>query len=140
LCLETHSCLEWIDITDQILQLVHESGVRNGFVNIQSKHTTTAILVNENEPLLLQDMKLALERLAPRNHNYQHDNFHIRTVNLMAEESPNGHAHCKALFLRTSETLNLVDGVLQLGRWQRIFFIELDQARKREISILFLGQ
>jgi secondary thiamine-phosphate synthase enzyme len=109
-------------------------------VVVQTKHTTTAILVNEHEPLLLEDMKKALERLAPRGGVYQHNDWDTRTANLSPDEPANGHSHCKALFLRTAETLNLVDGALELGRWQRIFFIELDSARKRTVSVLLLGQ
>ena len=138
--LETAGCLQFIDITDAVSQHVRRSGVRNGVVNVQTKHTTTAIIVNEHEPLLLEDMKKFLERLAPQDLAYQHNNFSIRTANLSPDESENGHSHCKALLLGTSETLNLADGTLQLGRWQRIFFVELDSARKRTVSVMILGQ
>lgn len=137
--LETQECLQFIDLTDLVMEQVRESGVRTGFVNVQTKHTTTAILVNENEPLLLEDMKKILEKLAPQDGEYWHDDFQIRTANLSPEEDKNGHAHCKAMLLRTSETLNIVDGTIQLGRWQRIFFIELDQARKRVVSVMIIG-
>ncbi len=56
------------------------------------------------------------------------------------DEKPNGHAHCKALFLRSSETINIVDGRLQLGRWQRIFLLELDCPRRRTVSVMVMGQ
>jgi secondary thiamine-phosphate synthase enzyme len=55
-------------------------------------------------------------------------------------ERPNGHAHCKAMFLRTSETLGVIDGRLQLGRWQRVFLVELDAALRRTVFINVLGQ
>jgi secondary thiamine-phosphate synthase enzyme len=138
--LQTAGCLEFIDITEAILERVRQSGVRHGLVNVQTKHTTTALLVNEHEPLLLEDIKKILERLAPQDLAYLHNDFRIRTANLAPDEKENGHSHCKALLLRTSETLNLADGALQLGRWQRIFFIELDSARKRTVSIMILGQ
>lgn len=138
--LQTIACLQFIDLTERITQLVAASGVQHGLVNIQTTHTTTAIIVNEHEPLLLEDMKRTLERLAPREAKYQHDDFDIRTANLTPDERPNGHAHCKAMFLRTSETLNIVNGELQLGCWQRIFFIELDDARERTVSITVMGQ
>jgi secondary thiamine-phosphate synthase enzyme len=138
--LHTQECLQFIDLTDDVIHLIEESGIRSGFVNIQTRHTTTAILVNENEPLLLEDMKRTLERLAPRYELYQHDDFSIRTANMTPDEAPNGHAHCKALFLRTSEILNLADGRLQLGQWQRIFLIELDRARPRAVSVMVFGQ
>jgi secondary thiamine-phosphate synthase enzyme len=132
--------LQFIDLTAKVAEMVEESGIRNGIVNIQTRHTTTAIIVNEDEPLLLEDMKRTLEHLAPRHRVYQHDNFEIRTANLAPDEAPNGHSHCKALFLRTSETLNLAGGTLQVGRWQRIFLIELDRARPRSVSVMIFGQ
>lgn len=140
LALQTVECLQFIDITEAILELVRKAAIRNGLVNVQTRHTTTAILVDEHEPLLLEDMKKALERLAPRGGAYQHNDLDIRTANLSPEEPANGHSHCKALFLRTAETLNIVEGAILLGRWQRIFFVELDSARKRTVSVLILGQ
>ena len=69
-------------------------------------------------------------RAAPRDGRYRHDDPAVRTVNLTADERPNGHAHCRALLLPTSVCLNIVDGRLQLGRWQRVFFVELDGPRE----------
>lgn len=122
-----------------IAQIVADSGLRNGIVNVQSRHTTASIIINENEPLLLTDLKRTLERLAPRRHTYRHDDFTVRTVNLEPGEPANGHAHCKGLFLRASESVNVCENTLQLGRWQRIFFVELDRARDRSISLQLLG-
>jgi secondary thiamine-phosphate synthase enzyme len=137
--METAECLQFIDITDRIVELVEDCGIQNGIVNVQTRHTTTAIMVNENEPLLLEDMKRTLDRLAPREIEYGHNDFSIRTANMQPDETKNGHSHCKALFLRTSETLNLTGGVVQLGRWQRVFLIELDGARSRSVSVTVMG-
>lgn len=137
--LQTRECLQFIDVTAKIKELVHRSNLGHGLVNVQTKHTTTAIIINENEPLLLDDLRRTLEALAPRAALYSHDNFEIRTENMTPEERPNGHAHCKALFLRTSETLNVINGKLDLGRWQSIFLLELDTARARTISITMVG-
>ncbi len=133
-------CLEFIDLTEKIEEIVNESGVRQGLVNIQTLHTTTAIIINEGEPLLIEDMKAMLESLAPRDARYSHDDFQIRTVNLEPGEPENGHSHCKALFLRASETINIFEGKLILGRWQRIFLIELDRPRDRNVSVMIMGQ
>lgn len=132
--------LEFIDLTERVRSLVRESGIRTGIVNLQTQHTTTAIVVNELEPLLHCDMKRLLERLAPESDHYDHDNLAIRTVNLTPDERRNGHAHCRAMFFRTSETINIVDGDLRLGRWQRIFLLELDGPQERAISALLMGQ
>jgi secondary thiamine-phosphate synthase enzyme len=62
-----------------------------------------------------------------------------RTVNLAPDERANGHAHCRALLLGPTALLNVADGRLQLGRWQRVFLVELDGPRRREISVQVLG-
>jgi secondary thiamine-phosphate synthase enzyme len=138
--LQTSEGLQFIDLTQEIRAIVAASGIANGIVNIQTRHTTTAVIVNEHEPLLLEDLKETLKRLAPQQAHYRHNDFAIRTVNMTPDESPNGHAHCRSLLLSSSATLNIIDGTLQLGRWQSIFFIELDHARPRTVAVTVLGQ
>jgi len=135
----TGQSTEFVDLTDQLKGLVLESGIQTGIVNVQSLHTTTAIMVNENEPLLLGDFGVMLEIIAPSNLPYRHDDLAARTVNVVADERVNGHAHCRALLLGLSACINVIDGQLQLGSWQRVFFAELDGPRDREISVLILG-
>jgi secondary thiamine-phosphate synthase enzyme len=137
--IRTRKTLQFVDLTKRIQTIINENGYESGFINIQSLHTTAAIIVNENEPLLIQDMKRMLERHAPRKAKYRHDDFAIRTVNLQPGELANGHAHCKALMLSPAQTLNIVQGQLMIGRWQRVFFIELDCARDRMVSVSILG-
>ena len=131
---------EFIDLTARIEALVSQADLRCGFVNIQSLHTTAAIVLNEHEPLLLTDFETLLDRAAPQQAGYRHDDATIRRVNVTADERINGHAHCRALLLGSSVCLNVVDGRLQLGRWQRVFLVELDGPRARDISILMLGE
>ena len=138
--LETTEGVQFIDITNDIASIVTASGILQGWVNIQTQHTTTAVIINEHEPLLLEDLKELLERFAPQQYAYRHNDFEIRTVNMQPDESPNGHSHCRALFLRASETVNILDGAMNLGRWQRIFFVELDCPRQRNISVMVMGQ
>ena len=137
--IQTREHLQFVDLTDLVTECIRTHQVCNGLVNIQTNHTTAAIIVNEHEPLLLDDMKKLLERMAPQDWEYQHDNFAIRTANLCPEERTNGHSHCQAMLLGTSETLNILDGRIQLGQWQRIFFVELDGARERKVSIMIVG-
>jgi secondary thiamine-phosphate synthase enzyme len=131
---------EFVDVTDRLERLVAGSGIRNGIVNIHTLHTTTAIVVNEHEPLLLGDFRDVLEAAAPSRGRYRHDDMSERTVNLTDAERPNGHAHCRALLLPASACLNVVSGRLWLGRWQRVFFVELDGARERQLSVLLYGE
>jgi secondary thiamine-phosphate synthase enzyme len=136
--LRTSECLQFIDVTDEVEEVVAHAGIRHGWVNVQTKHTTTAIIVNENEPLLHEDLKRMLERLAPSSDVYQHNDF-SRRVDVPPDEPANGHSHCKALFLPMSACVNVADGRLQLGRWQRIFLIELDEPRERSVSVMVMG-
>ena len=131
---------EFIDVTDRLRELVAEARILSGVVNVQTLHTTTAIVVNEFEPLLLSDFSTLLQDVAPCDAPYRHDDVTARTVNLTADERVNGHAHCRALLLAPSACLNVIDGRLLLGRWQRVFMAELDGPRAREISVLILGE
>lgn len=130
---------QFIDITDRVNALVADSGISLGIVNVQALHTTTAILINEHEPLLLTDFETTLNRAVPVDAVYQHDDRDRRAVNLTPNERANGHAHCRALLLSASACVNVVDGRLMLGRWQRLFFVELDGPRKRAISVMVMG-
>jgi secondary thiamine-phosphate synthase enzyme len=131
---------QFVDITEQLASFVADSGIRLGLLNVQTLHTTTAVVVNEHEPLLLADFTTMLEHVVPGHTGYRHDDLSMRTVNLTLGERPNGHAHCRALLLPTSACLNVVDGRLQLGRWQRVFFADLDGPRSRQVTVLLFGE
>lgn len=137
---KTKKLFEIVDITEKVLDFVKKTKVENGLINIQTMHTTAMLILNENEPLLLEDIKKNLERLASRKENYDHDNFDIRTVNMCDNECVNGHSHCKAIYLSPNVVLNLIKNELQLGKWQRILYIELDRAKERTVQLAILGQ
>ena len=132
-------CLAFLDITDALQGAVADSGFSDGIAVVQSLHTTAAIVVNEAEPLLLEDLRALLERLVPRHAHYRHDDFSIRTVNMTPDEQPNGFAHCRALALPTSVTFGVRRSRIYLGRWQRVFFVELDRRRERTVAVTVLG-
>lgn len=137
---QTKDRFEFIDLTDKIKKFVEQTNIKNGLVNIQCCHTSSAVLLNENEPLLIQDIKNQLERIAPSTMNYNHDDFDKRTVNMCNDECVNGHSHCKAIHLPATITLNLINEELQLGQWQRTFFVELDNARPRKVQVQVIGE
>jgi secondary thiamine-phosphate synthase enzyme len=137
---ETQDPTQFIDLTDEVEALVAKAGIQTGLVNIQSLHTTAAIVVNEHEPLLLADLTGLLERVAPREAFYQHDDVSLRTVNCVPGEPANGHSHCRALLLAPAACLNVVHGRLQRGQWQRVFLVELDGPRSRDLSVLLIGE
>jgi secondary thiamine-phosphate synthase enzyme len=136
----TGRATEFVDITDRLGAIVAASGIDARLLNVQTLHTTTGIVVNEHEPLLLTDFESTLEKAAPADIRYHHDDVSVRTVNLTANERVNGHAHCRALLLPMSACLNVVDGRLVLGRWQRVFLVELDGPRERVLSLMVLGE
>ena len=130
---------QFIDITDTVEHTVSQSGIVSGIVTVFSKHTTAAIRVMENEPLLINDLTKMLEHLAPRDSYYQHNDMEIRTVNVGEEEPPNGHSHCQQFLLASSESIPVLNSEMQLGQWQRLFFVDLDGPRSREYLIQVIG-
>lgn len=137
--IRTEHPVQFVDITDLVAERVRRSGVTHGVVNVQARHTTTAIVVNENEPLLLRDVEDLLDHWAPEEADYRHDDLDARQAPFLLEERRNGHAHGRAFVLGSSECLNVVDGRLELGRWQRIFLVELDGPQARSVSLAVLG-
>jgi secondary thiamine-phosphate synthase enzyme len=119
--LTTSQPLEFIDLTDRVETAAAAAGICTGLVNVQSRHAL-------------------LDRAAAADAGYRHDDLAVRTVNLTPDERRNGHAHCRALLLGSAVAINVAEGRLQLGRWQRVFLVELDGPREREISVLVMGE
>jgi len=136
---QTKGEFDFIDLTEEGEKFLQKSQIKNGLVNFQTLHTTCPLFLNENEPLLLEDFKNHLEKLSPKNLEYNHNDFTQRTVNVCQDECKNGHSHCQALHLPSNLTLNIIDGKLQLGQWQRIFLVELDKPKLRKVQIQILG-
>ncbi len=136
---ETTVAPEFIDVTDDVASVVEASHVQFGQVTVFSQHTTAAVKINENEPLLLRDLARLLRQFAHPAAYYEHNDFTRRTINMNKDECANGHAHCQHLFLGSSETIPVVDGRMSLGRWQRIFLIELDHPRPRRLLVNVVG-
>lgn len=130
---------ELLDLTGIVLRYARLSGVCDGTVTVQPMHTTAAILVNEHEPLLLEGLRRMLASWAPADGRYSHDDFGRRTVNMARGERPNGHAHARSMLLQASITLALIDGEVQIWKWQRIFLAELDGPRERGLVVTTAG-
>ena len=132
--LNSSSKFQVIDITRDIVAILNEinneNKINEGIVNIFTKHSTSAICVNENEKGLLNDFEKVLKDLVKEKDNYKHDFI-----------DNNAASHIRAFFLGSSETIPIVDGRLDLGTWQSIFFIELDGPRaNRTIDLTFIGE
>lgn len=136
---QTRGRLQFIDLTEEVREHARRSGVEHGQALVFSRHTTAGVLINEHEPLLLEDLARTLDRLADPRERYQHDDLTRRTVNLVENEPANGHSHCQQLTVGCSVTLPILEGELALGRWQRVFLLELDEARARELILQVWG-
>lgn len=105
-----------------------------GFLNIMSRHTTATICLNESCEALEQDLKLFLAKLADPKANYGHNKIAV-------DGRPNAHSHMLTYLMGGPQTVPVIDGKLNLGQWQKIFFVELDGPReKREYVLSFMGE
>jgi secondary thiamine-phosphate synthase enzyme len=123
----TEGPVTFIDLTDQVEQAVADSNIRNGLVHIYAPHATGVLILTENDPALLEDIKAFLENLAPVNDDYQHPS--------------NAHAHLRSVLLQPDRSLPIIDGKVALGTWQSLLFVETDvYPRRRSIIIQILGE
>lgn len=137
---KTKKFIDFIDITEDVENLIKKNKVKNGYIIVFSKHTTAAIRVNEKEKGIYKDFKIFVNKLIPAKQYYHHNDLTIRTENLVcdvgASDCLNGHSHCLHLLMgATSEHIPIIDGKLAFGLYQRIFLIELDCPRSREVLV-----
>jgi len=135
----SESQIEFIDITQDVDDIVKESKIQNGQVLVFSPHSTAGIAINENESLLIQDFQRLLYKLVPVEERYSHDLFELKRTT-RSDGRSNGHSHCKDLLIGASEVIPVADGKPMLGGHQNIFFIEMDGARKRDIVVQVMGE
>ena len=125
--IDTNKSFEIIDITSQINNLID---IDKGIISIFSKHSTSAIVVNENESGLLKDLEFTLDNLIDDKFSYSHDRI-----------DNNARSHLKSFLLSSSETLPIENGKLDLGTWQSVFFIELDgPISTRTVTLTMVGE
>ncbi|MGH8002635.1 MAG: secondary thiamine-phosphate synthase enzyme YjbQ [Brasilonema sp.] len=137
--IETNQGINIHKITSQIQDLIESTSIKNGQVLVFSRHTTTALAINEYEERLLEDVKVYLQKLAPESDRYLHNDLHLRK-NIPADEPMNAHSHLMAITLSTSEVIPIVDGKLALGTYQSVLFFELDGPRKRTVFCQISGE
>jgi secondary thiamine-phosphate synthase enzyme len=124
----TSSRLEFNDITRQIEAVLNKTGIKEGLLNIYSPHSTSALIVNENESGLISDFQETLKKLVPQAAGYQHDRI-----------DNNADSHIRGFLLGCTQTIPVEEGSMMLGTWQSIFFVELDGPRQRKLTITVIG-
>jgi len=137
--IQTEKEFEIKNITEKIKNIINISGIKEGLVNVFSKHTTLAIEINEDEILLLKDIELFLKEIIPENKKYFHDNLNLRQ-NCPKDEPANGKGHLRTMLLETSQIISVINSEMQLGKYQQIFAVETSGPRKREILIQVIGE
>lgn len=136
--IQTTTQMELIDITSQVQEIVDGSGIREGEMLVFMPHATMGIMINQNEPMLLQDFMRILYKLVPVDDQYSHDLFELRRSKT-ADGRSNGHSHCKSMILGIDAAVPIEKGKLLLTERQSIFAVEFDGARKRDIIVQVIG-
>ena len=121
---KTRECNQFVEITDEVGQIVDRSQVRSGSVLVYVPHTTAGVTINENaDPDVVHDMLLTLERLVPRDApGYRH-------------AEGNSDSHVKASMMGSSCRVLIDEGKLVLGTWQGIYLCEFDGPRTRNVHV-----
>lgn len=136
--LESKTQIEFINITDKIQEIIDNSGIREGQVLIYSPHTTMGIMINHNEPMLLQDFQKVFHRLIPVDNQYSHDLFELRRGK-KADGRSNGQAHCQNILIGISETIPVEKGKMLITEKQSVFAAEFDGSRARDLLVQVIG-
>ena len=131
---QTSKRMEIHDLTETIREMVRATGVTAGLVTLSTLHTTTAVFVNEPQSALLEDVQQMLERLVPRDDEWKHNDPRYSDC-----DRSNADAHLRAIMLGSSVTLQVAEGALTMGQWQRVLMAELDGPRKRGLVLQVLA-
>ena len=131
----------FLDLTEDLLRAIKDSGVTDGAAIAFCAHTTCALLINEWEDGALEDFRDRVTALVPEDAYYAHDDHDRRTQNLAeSHERENGHSHVKAMLLSaTSHAIPVVAGEPAFGRWQRLLLFEMDEPKERRIVFHVFG-
>lgn len=126
--IQTSSRRELVNITDKVRGAVKETRVENGICVVYTRHTTTSIIINENEHGLKKDILEILRKIVPEGAGYAHDTI-----------DNNAHAHLQAILLGASAMIPIENSGLTLGAWQSIFLVELDGPRRRTVQVRIIS-
>ncbi|MFQ5923514.1 MAG: secondary thiamine-phosphate synthase enzyme YjbQ [Anaerolineales bacterium] len=130
--LQTRGHADMHDLTSQVHDRVHASGVRSGLVTVFTSSSTSALTTIEFESGALDDLSRALDEIAPQDREYKHN---------LRWHDGNGHSHLRAALLGPSLTVPILDGQLSLGTWQQILFIDFDvRPRSRRLVMQIVGE
>ncbi len=123
---KTKGEIDFVDLSDKIQEEVTDSKIKNGVVHVFAPHATGILVLTENDYALLNDIKKFLEKLVPKDEEYDHPS--------------NAHSHLRSMLLSPDKTLPVIDGKVVFGTWQSLLFVETDvYPRERTLIIQVLG-
>jgi len=120
LTIKTTKRVEVVDITKEVEKFAAQA---SSLVLVYSPHTTTAVIINEAEEGLIEDILNLMDKLVPQA-SYKHNRV-----------DSNADSHLKATLLGNSAVIPVENGKLALGTWQRVLFIEFDGPRTRKVVV-----
>ena len=124
--------MDFVNITQQVEEIVRESGIRNGLCLVNAMHITASVFINDDESGLHRDYKRWLEELAPHEPISRYD--HNRTG------EDNGDAHHKRQVMGREVVVAITDGQLHFGTWEQIFYGEFDGRRRKRVLVKIIGE
>jgi secondary thiamine-phosphate synthase enzyme len=132
--------LGFVDLTNALETAISTARLGEGLCIAFSRHTTCGLLINEWEDGAQEDLIRRLGVLVPETAYYAHDDMDRRTQNLVEDERANGRAHVLQMLIGgNSQVVPVAGGIPLLGRWQRLFLLELDEPKDRSIVFQSLG-
>jgi secondary thiamine-phosphate synthase enzyme len=128
---ETKKSREFINITDQVAELVRDSGVEEGLCLVNAMHITASVFINDDESGLHQDFDVWLEKLAPHEpvSSYRHNRGEV-----------NADAHMKRQIMGREVVVAITKGQLHFGPWEQIFYGEFDGQRRKRVLVKIIGE
>lgn len=127
---------EYINITEEVHQLIRESGVKNGIAAVITSHTTTGIFVNEALPCVESDISDMLEKSAPLNETYAHAHF----LPDYGATGNNSQGHLKSLLTGNHCVFPVINGEIVCGGAQEIYLAEFDGPQRRRVYVEIMGE
>ena len=123
-----------VNLTDQVRAFVESTGVKDGYVQVSSLHTTAGLIINEWQDALLGDIKAMIERIIPRDNYYRHNDPEWSDC-----DRNNADAHLRNVVVGHCLSVPIAQGELVLGRWQSVILAEFDGPKQRNVFMQVCG-
>jgi secondary thiamine-phosphate synthase enzyme len=130
----TSDRMELLNITDRINDLIRKSGVRDGFIHLQSLHTTTGVFLSEWQDALVDDVREFFEKVVEQQSYYKHNDPQFSDCERM-----NADSHLRGMMMGQTLMLQVRNAAVLLGTWQSIVLAEFDGPRSRSVSVQICG-